>query len=160
MREKTVILMWCLRIKFPVIISCTNEKTISSFKMEKESHFHIFPLFQFPKIIKWTRNRNSDFTFDDTRRDICNFELEFLKTEKCQRDGKNGKESQTSSCNTGIQRTPEKIKALGTTGEGWGRRLRSRGFRRKSVQGVIAPQIAIPIPLRQETRPPLLPLLT
>ena len=86
--------------------------------MEKESHFHIFPLFQFPKIVKWTRNRNSDFTFDDTRRDICNLELEFLKTAKWQRDGKNGKESQTSSCNTGIRRTPEKIKALGTTGSG------------------------------------------
>ena len=86
------------------------------------------------------------FTFDDTRREICNLELEFLKTEKWQKDGRNGKESQTSSCNTGTQRTPEKIKALGTTGDRWGRRLRSRGFRRQSVQGVIAPQIPIPFP--------------
>lgn len=117
---------------------------------------HLSP-FSVPQNNKVNKKQKFRFTFDDTRRDICNLELEFLKTEKWQKDGRNGKESQTSSCNTGIQRTPENIKALGTTGDRWGRRLRSRGFRRKSVQGVIAPQIPIPFPLDRKPDLPSFP---
>lgn len=57
------------------------------------------------------------------------------------------------SCNTGIQRTPEKIKALGATGEGGVEGWEVGDLEKVCPRGHCTPD-RIPIPLRQETRPP------
>lgn len=100
--------MW-LEIKFPVITSCTDKK-ISIFKVIKP-----FSLASFSNPLNNKENKKQKFRLPSLTMlgDRFNPELEFMKTNKWQRNGKGRASSTLSSRHAGIQGIPEKLRNKG-----------------------------------------------